>query len=169
MQNAYVCKRGAPFSTAEEDFVQENRKWGPKRLYGMMNSWNPAISVNIRCNNDCKILTNGGDTKNLTWYVTSYASKKQGKSHNMSALMAKGHAYHTEWMTYLDSLEDAQRKMLFCVLQMVNHQQEISAAMVTSYLMGWGDVYHSHHYTPLFWSSIARELLCQFPELKRQW
>ena len=87
----------------------------------MMNSWNPAISVNIRCNNDCKILTNGGDTKNLTWYVTSYASKKQGKSHNMSALMAKGHTYHTERTTYLDSLEDAQRKMLFRVLQTVNH------------------------------------------------
>ena len=33
---------------------------------------------------------------NITWYVTSYAAKKQAKSHNMSALMAKMYAFDVD-------------------------------------------------------------------------
>jgi hypothetical protein len=37
--------------------------------------------------------------------------------------------------------------------------------MVMSYLMGWGDIYHSHHYTAIFWSSFTGAILREFPDL----
>ncbi|GJF00155.1 helitron helicase-like domain-containing protein [Phanerochaete sordida] len=83
-----VCKRKAPFELAQDAFVTEAGKWGPKRLFGLVNGWCPHILVNARCNNDAKLLTNGRDTKNITFYVTSYAAKKQGRNYNMSAVMA---------------------------------------------------------------------------------
>ena len=40
------------------DFIHEDGKWGLKRLYEFMNAWCPALSVNLHCNNDIKLLTN---------------------------------------------------------------------------------------------------------------
>lgn len=88
------CKRGALFPCSEEDFADENGLWGSKRMYGYMNTWIPAILVNARCNNDSKLLTNGRDTKNIAYYVASYAAKKQGPSYNTSAVFAEGFNYY---------------------------------------------------------------------------
>lgn len=163
----YVCKRGVPFECSPDEYVKENGEWCPKRLYSHVNGWNPAITVNLMCNNDCKIITNGHDTKNLTWYITGYAAKKQNKTHNLSAIMAKGHAYHQERSDYNDSLQDDQRKLILRVVQSVNRQQELSGPMVIAYLMGWKDTKESHHYSPLFWSSFSGALLRTFPSLRR--
>ncbi|THH12700.1 hypothetical protein EW146_g7451 [Bondarzewia mesenterica] len=162
----YVCKRGAPFPLADEDFIDEVGNWGMKRKYDKINGWVPAITINLRCNNDGKLLTNGSDMKNIAWYVTGYAAKKQNKNHNMSALIAKGYAFHTDRNDYRDSLQDQQRKLIFRVLQTANLQQELAAPMVISYLMGWGDTFKSHHYVPTFWSSFSRALRNKFPELR---
>ncbi|KAI0245122.1 hypothetical protein BJV78DRAFT_1141094, partial [Lactifluus subvellereus] len=64
--------------------------------YGSLTGWNPAILVNARCNNDAKLLTNGRDTKNITYYITTYATKKQGPSYNKSAAFAQGFDYHSD-------------------------------------------------------------------------
>ncbi|TFY81855.1 hypothetical protein EWM64_g2158 [Hericium alpestre] len=160
------CKRRAPFELAKEAFMNEAGEWGPKRLYEFMNNWNPSISICVRCNNDCKLLPNGRDTKNVTFYVTGYSAKKQGKNHNVSALVAKGHAFHVERSEYIDNLLDDQRKLLIRVLQRINREQELAAVMVISYLMGWGDTFKSHHYTAIFWSSFVGALLKAFPNLK---
>ena len=69
-----------------------------------MNGWNPAILLNGRCNNDMKLLTNGVQTRSLSFYTTSYVTKKQGKTHNMSAIMAKGYAYHLQHSSYLENV-----------------------------------------------------------------
>lgn len=155
-----VCKRKCPFECAVEDFITETGKWGPKRLYGLVNGWCPAVLVNARCNNDCKFLSNGADTKNITYYVTSYAAKKQGKNYNMSAVTADAYAYHITHThpEYAADLRRSQSLLLSRVVHTINREQELSAPMVMSYLMGWGDVYCSHAYTPIYWSSFFREV-----------
>ncbi|KAM6491259.1 hypothetical protein JOM56_013498, partial [Amanita muscaria] len=162
-----VCKRKAPFECANADYVLESGKWGPKRLYAFMNGWVPAILVNARCNNDGKLLTNGGDTKKITFYVTSYAAKKQGKHFNMSAVLADGFAFHLNHprSAYLEDIRDNQRLLLFRLVHSINREQELSAPMVMSYLMGWGDVYRSHTYSAIYWSSFVAALFKCFPEL----
>jgi len=163
-----VCKQRAPFQLADDDFVTETGLCGPKRLYGYINAWSLPILLNARCNNDIKFLTNGGDMKNITFYVTSYAAKKQGKNHNMSALMAQGFAYHLDHpkAAYVDDIRDQHRLLLFHLMHTINREQELAAPMVMSYLMGWGEVFRSHTYTPIYWSSVVGALCRIFPELR---
>ena len=109
-QGRLRCTQRAPFWCALEDFVTEAGDWGPKRLYRFINGWNPGILINARCNNDIKFLTNGADTKNVTFYVTTYSAKKQGMNVNTSAVFAQSYTYHLEHpnVEYLDSVQDGQ-------------------------------------------------------------
>lgn len=168
--NQLVCKRRAPFQVSEDAFVTDTGQCGPKRLYGYVNAWVPSILINARCNNDGKFLTSGADTKNITFYVTSYAAKKQGKNYNVSAVMANGYAYHLEnpKPEYIDSIRDQQRLLLFRLVHSINREQELAGPMVISYLMGWGDVFRSHTYSPIYWSSFMNALYTAFPELSRR-
>ena len=163
------CRRRAPFEKAVDDFVTEGGLWGPKRLYGFVNAWVPGILVNARCNNNGKFLTNGGDTKNITYYVTAYAAKKQGKEFNLSAILADAYAYHDTHpnVSYVGDIRAQQRLLLFCLVHAINRQQQLGAPMVMSYLMGWGDVYRSHTYSYLYWTSFSAALLSAHPTLKR--
>ena len=162
------CKRRAPFPCSNQDFVSEDGTWGPKRLYGYINAWNPDILVNLRCNNDLKILTHGKDTRNITFYVTSYATKNQKMIFNYSALV-KGYTYHITHPSSQD-VEGAQgdnKLLLFRLMNAISYQQEIAAPLAVSYLMGYGDVYRSHSYTAIYWSAFARELKTIFPNLQK--
>jgi len=156
----------APFPISPEDFVDSSGNWGPKRLYSNVNGWVPALTVNVRCNNNGKLLTSGNDMKNVAYYVTNYAAKKQGKTYNLSAILAKGYAYHLKHpSTYVSDLRDEQRLLLFRLIHTINREQELAAPMVISYLMGWGDSYRSHHYVTIYWSSFLSALLRTYPDL----
>jgi len=78
---------------------------------------------------------------NITYYITSYQTKKQGRNYNISAVLAKGYAYHVKQTTYLESLRNQHRLLLFWLMQTINREQELAVPMVMSYLMGWGDTY----------------------------
>ncbi|KIJ13524.1 hypothetical protein PAXINDRAFT_13640 [Paxillus involutus ATCC 200175] len=54
----FACKRRAPFKKSKEDFIHEDGQWGMKHVYEFMNAWVPGLTVNARCNNDGKLLTN---------------------------------------------------------------------------------------------------------------
>ncbi|KAI6002078.1 hypothetical protein EDD15DRAFT_2473339 [Pisolithus albus] len=165
---AFKCKRRAPFPKAEEDFVRENGEWGPKRVFEYMNSWSPAISINARCNNDIKLLTNSKATTNLSFYITSYQMKKQGRTFNMSAVMAKAFAYHMQTSSYLDDLRNRQRLLIFWLVNTINREQEICAPMVMSYLMNWGDCYRSHRYANIYWTLFSNLLRDTYPQLRKR-
>ncbi|KIY47163.1 hypothetical protein FISHEDRAFT_45856, partial [Fistulina hepatica ATCC 64428] len=160
------CKRRAPFPVNKEDFIDEDGQWGSKRLYSYINGWVPAIAVWTKSNNDGKLLTNGAETKNIAFYVTSYIAKKQTDKSNVTAVTCKTFARHRRMTDYTEDLRDQSRKLLFRLSHALNSEQVLSGPMVISYLMGWGDVYRSHHYTPIYWSSFIGELFRSFPELR---
>ena len=160
-----VCKRRAPWKLTDDNVVDDQGNWYPKRTYGFVNNYNPNILVSLRCNHDIKILTNGEDTKNVTWYITKYATKNQQKLSNISALLAKGLAFHFQDEKYIDSIRDRSRLMVFRCFHTLNRNVEQSGPQVISYLMGWGDSFKSHNYVPLFWSSMASYLRRKCPEL----
>ena len=83
--------------------------------------------------------------------------------------MAQGYLYHLEHPIpeYMDQLQDNHRLLLFQLVHAINHEQELAAPMVVSYLMGWGDVYRSHAYTVVYWSSFMGALFKAFPYLRR--
>lgn len=160
-----VCKRRAPWPLADDDIMEESGYWQPKRSIPSLNNYIPAISVNVRCNNDGKFLPNAGEALGLTFYTTGYAAKKQNRSYNMSALLAKTLAYHQANNTYMDDLRESQRMLLFRATNMLNKQQELPMPIVMSYLMGRGECKMSHKYIPLYWSSFRSALLQEYPEL----
>jgi len=161
-----VCKRRAPWPTAEDDFVNEDGTWGPKRRNPFINGYVPGVSVCMRGNNDGKLLTNGKDTKNLTFYATKYAAKPQNLTNNFSVLSAKSYQWHELHPRDYETLKDSQRVLLFRIANAMNKEQELAATMVVSYLMNWGDTVKSHNYVPIYWTSFRRHLWQMYPSLK---
>jgi hypothetical protein len=86
----FKCKR------RDEYAAEPDGRGRVRRVFQYFNMWIRSVSAHVRCNNDGKLLTNGGDTSNVSCYATTYQTKKQGKSYNVSAIMAKGYEYHQE-------------------------------------------------------------------------
>ena len=81
--------------------------------------------------------------------------------------MAQGFAYHLDHPKpkYVDDLRDQHRLLLFQLVHTINREQELATPMVMSYLMGWGEVFCTHTYTPIYWSAVVSALYKMFPEL----
>jgi hypothetical protein len=161
-----ACKRKAPWTCCEDAFVKRNGEWGPKRTYCYVNGWNPSIATHFRCNHDCKILTNGSDSAKLTYYCTCYATKRLKRTHNSSAITASGYSFDQRDDAATRGVHNANRLMIYRCLTALTKQQEIPAPLVMSYLMGWGDMYQSHRFVPIYWTSFALHLLAYFPGMK---
>ncbi|CAE6416282.1 unnamed protein product [Rhizoctonia solani] len=162
-----VCKRRAPFPLTPETVVSEDGQILPKRTFGYLNNWNPFILVFLGCNNDIKFISNGFDARAIIWYITAYQTKKQRRTHNASALLADGIAYHLASSDYLDDIRQRNRLLISRCLRILNRQIEQSAPQVISYLLGYGDTFCSHSYVPLYWSSVAAEISRVFPRIAK--
>ncbi|KAF7301695.1 ATP-dependent DNA helicase [Mycena indigotica] len=142
-----VCKRRAPWRTADNDWVTETGDWGPKRLYAKINAWNPPLLQVTRANNDFKLITNGAETKDITFYITLYIAKRQIQTANASALMAKALEFQEKLSARQKRNLDKNKRLLQSCSNVLTRQQEFSGPEVVSYLMGWGDRFISR--TPM--------------------
>jgi hypothetical protein len=163
-----VCKRRAPFDLSPVDWIGEDGTWGPKRTFAFFNNWNPTILVCLRANHDIKLITNGPHTKDLTWYITSYACKKQGISSNISALLARRLAFHSQQERYNSDCQQINRRLLQRCANTLSRDQELSGPEVINYLMGWSDRFISHHSVTIYWDRVVAALKRTFPELRKQ-
>lgn len=163
-----LCKRRAPFPLADNAWVNADGEWGPKRTYPFMNNWNPTLLLTTRSNHDCKLITNGSETKHISWYISSYAAKRQQHSSNASALLAKTLAYHKQAESHNDDLNQLNKHLLQRCANSLSHEQEFSAPEVVLYLMNWEDRYISHHFKTIYWYSVTSLLKKTFPVLNRK-
>ncbi|KAF8800257.1 hypothetical protein BYT27DRAFT_7217172 [Phlegmacium glaucopus] len=162
-----VCKCRAPFPLAPDDWVDSVGRWGPKRLCGYLNNWNPPLLMSVRSNHDIKLIMNGGETSVLTWYITNYASKKQQRSSNVSALLAKRVAFHIVEERRRRDLTDVNKRLIQRCANTLTRDREFSGPEIMSYLMGWGDRFESHHYVTIYADTITTALKVKFPGLKK--
>lgn len=161
-----TCKRRAPFSTAAKEWINEQGEWGPKRTAAMLNAWNPTVLSCVRANNDIKLITNGRLTAKLTFYITSYATKKQKNSSNVTALLAKDLAFHKKLERKNTDLKLVNKRLIQRCANSLTKHREFSAPEVISYIMGWKDTYESHHFATLYTDAIVYALKVQFPSLE---
>lgn len=166
-QGNLVCKRRAPWPLEEETTIESNGTVHLARRYGFLNGYCPGLLVGCRCNIDTKFNTNGEETKDGVWYCTGYALKDPKKSYNQSALLAKGFMFHQEYAHEISSLRDRNRLMIYRCFNALNQQNELSGPQVISYLMGWGDVFRSHRFTPVYWSQMTHALRQRYPLLMK--
>jgi len=168
VKNRQICKRRAPFPLSSMEWIEVSSAWGPKRYCGKLNNWNRWILCALRANHDMKMITNAPETKNITWYLSTYTSKKQSHSKNTSAVLANHLAFHNlQERTNQDSI-NRNKRLLTCCINSISCDQEFSAPEVISYIMGWGDRYISHHFVPIHWDSATAALKKTFPGLKRK-
>lgn len=160
-----LCKRRAPFPLAPEAWIDSEGNWGPRRTYSFMNNWNPWILLATRSNHDCKLITNGEGTKHISWYISSYAAKRQQHSSNASALLAKTIAYHQKDQSHDADLYSINKRLIQRCANALSREQEFSAPEVVSYLTGFGDRYVSHHFQTIHWYSVVSLLKHVFPSL----
>jgi hypothetical protein len=161
-----LCKRRAPFALALDDWVDSTGNWGPKRLCVFLNNWCSPLMMCVRANHDVKLIMSGADTNVLTWYITNYASKKQQRSSNVSALLAKRVAFHLVEERRRNDLLDVNKRLIQRCANTLTRDREFSGPEIMSYLMGWGDRFESHHYVAIYTDAIIAGLKERFPGLK---
>jgi hypothetical protein len=165
VRGRYACKRRAPFALADDDWIEEDGRWGPKRTYGYFNSWCPEILQAVRANHDIKLITNGAETKDIAFYITNYVAKKQMASFNASALLAKSYTFNQASERRTTVLTTINKRLIQRCGNTLSREQELSAPEVTSYIMGWGDRYISHHFETIYWYSVISLLRKTYPVL----
>ena len=162
----WVCKRRTPFALADAAWVDENGLWGPKRSYGYFNNFCPTLLQCLRANHDIKLISNGADTKHISWYITQYVAKKQKQSMNTSALLANTYAFHEGKEQRNRDLALLNKRLIQRCANTLTRQQELSAPEVVSYLLGWGDRFISHHFETIHWYAVAKMLKQIYPALQ---
>lgn len=95
--NQLQCTHRAPFEISTRDFIDTDGYWGPKHTYGFVNNWCPTLMHCIHANHDIKLITNGLETRDISFYISLYVAKRQANTSNFAALLAKKLAFHKEW------------------------------------------------------------------------
>ena len=160
------CKRNAPFDLSERDWIDEDGSWGSRRVYGYLNAWMPAILQTVRANQDIKLITNGEDTKNVSWYITNYVAKKQRGSSNSSALLARRIVFHNTQEKYNADIAKRNKRLLQRCANTLTREQEFSAPEAISYVMGWMDRKISHHFVTMFTGELFTAIKNAYPRLR---
>lgn len=158
------CKRHAPFDTSDVTRVDPNGKVVIKRTQGRVNNYNRWVLLCLRANHDIKILSNGEETRNSTWYVTAYATKALLPSYNASALLADNLAYIRSDLASVEPQNKGRRLIGKCV-NTISRLQELSTPQIISYIMEYGDKFASHMFTPVYIPEIKIALQKCFEEL----
>lgn len=134
-----------------------------------MNTWNPTLLTCTRANHDVKLITNGEATKDLSFYITSYAAKNQQHASNTSALLAKSYIWKSKSLgaDRSKSVQDLNKRLIQRCANTLTREQELSGPEVINYLMGWGDRFVSHKFQPIHLGSVLRLLKKTWPVLCR--
>ncbi|KAF8065992.1 hypothetical protein FPV67DRAFT_1692457 [Lyophyllum atratum] len=141
---------------------------GPRRLCVYVNNYNPTVLHSTRADNDMKLIPSGADTKDIAWYITSYAAKKQHKTSNAAALLAKRVKLHMRQEKHVREFVNANKRLITRCANALSRDHEFSAPEVISYLMDWGDRYESHHYVSIYWNDAMAALKRAYPALRSE-
>jgi len=130
-----------------------------------INAWSPPIMQAVRCNQDIKLISNGAETKDVTWYFSSYVAKNQREISNSSVLLAKCLAFHKKQECYSVETRTRNKRLLQRCANTLSREQVFSALEVISYLMGLGDRKLSHNFVMMFMGDIYGMLQKNYPSL----
>ena len=122
----------------------------------------------MRSNHDIKLILNGTETKDISWYITNYMAKKQWDSSNVSMLFAKRIAYHRKEEKNNSDLRQINKQLMQHCANTLSQEQEFSAPEVAAYLAGHGDQKLSAFYTIINLGSIGARLNQVFPHLRQK-
>ena len=131
---------------------------------GMVNNFCQTILQAIRCNMDIKFIGSGDAAKAALYYITDYVTKSQLTTQVAYGTLLGAVRKLQQETSSIDMSPPAQAKRLLikCANSLIS-KQELSAAQVASYVMGYGDSYKSHTFRNLYWPSFERYIEHSLP------
>ena len=120
----------------------------------------------VRCNQDIKLISNGSETKDMTWYFSGYVTKKQWDITNSCALLANRLAFHEKQERYTSKTTARNKRLIQRYANTLSREQVFSAPEVISYFMGNGDHKISHHFATLYTADLSNALQKAYPNLR---
>lgn len=161
-QDTPVCRMRMPRKIENISFIDvDSGEIRLKRLHETINNFNEYIMSACRSNMDIKYIFSGSDAKALVYYITDYVTKSNLSFHDTFSLVLKAVQSLEKYKLLNDSNMSAEEKSRRLVLRCYNtlaSQQELSAAQVASYLMGWSDHYTTHEFANIFVIGIENYL-----------
>ena len=141
------CRFEYPRLIIPESEVIEEKVINQKRTDEMINNYNPPTMTCVRSNHDIKFILSGKDGKNITFYVTDYATKSQLSMHQILPLIVAS-GKQVDLLNENDMLARSKAMVTKC-LNRITTETEISAAHVCHFLLGYSDSRTSHKFTRL--------------------
>ncbi len=163
-----ICKRRVPVPMSSDAWVLPTSEWGPKQMSANMVAWCPDLMNCIKSNQDVKLITNAVNTKDITWYITNYATKKQLLTWNTSAMLARTLAFEMEIDQKVMECHDLGKKLVQKFAHAMNKEQEFSVCEAISHIMGWGDRFLFHHYVTVYWNVVMAAIQDAYPQLREK-
>lgn len=141
----YSCKRRAPWKTSEDVVVYPDGHYDLERRHPYINGYNKWIhSYALSSNGDLKVITNGNGTKDIIWYMTTYATKAQSKTNNLAALLSNVFVPRVGADANLEGSIQSGKRLLHRTCLQLNTRQEISSRWL---LQAWRDGRRLAHLT----------------------
>jgi hypothetical protein len=109
-------------------------------------------------NQDIKLILNGTETKDVTWYFSSYVAKNQWDISNSSVLLANWLAFHEKQEHYNGETTTRNKRLIQRCVNTLSREQMFSAPGVISYLMGNGDCKISHYFASFYTLDLSNAL-----------
>jgi hypothetical protein len=106
-----------------------------------------------------QLLLHGNETLHIGHYILKYMTKPEGQTHNIGSLLADDLTRHFDEDPNTKDLYCRQHDLIFRAVNILNREQEISAPLAVLHIMGYHDVYRSHHPETIFWGSFVSYIL----------
>ncbi|KAH9850104.1 hypothetical protein C2E23DRAFT_712060, partial [Lenzites betulinus] len=158
-------------STVPKTFIdEESGGIVLRRLHPRIANYNDLVIFLIKSNMEIKFIGSGEAAKALLYYITDYITKPSLPMHvGLGALSYAIQRTNEKFPHLLASSGDssgapATAGALTMTVNRMLSRQEISHQQVMSYLVGGGDVYSSHTFKVLHWSTFDRLFRKSFSE-----
>ena len=139
-----------------------------RRSHPLVNNFNEYLISACRCNMDIKFIWTGSDAKALVYYITDYVTKMNLSFHDTFALIQKSVTTFRNFANQTDGENafERSRKLVLRCYNTLASQQELSGALVASYLMNWDDHYTTHKFQGLYLIQTERFLQAELNEMR---
>ena len=125
---------------------------------GWVNNYSEVISYLLRCNNDIKFISNGKDSKALSFYITDYITKKAMTTHNAFPLIIAAQQDIEKGFTsaipnpLFNETQQQNRDLLVKCLNKLTTHSERSGPECASLLLDYKLCYKSHKFTKVLYT-----------------
>ncbi len=158
--NPPYCKARFPRQMEAETAVDlETGALKFRKTEEWINTFNIILSYVLRCNTDVTSLLSGTQVRAVVAYITDYITKTPLKTYSVFEAVKAVLERRTEIEENSASTEEAGRRVLTKVVNILSARREMGGPAVCSYLLGNPDRYTNRVFKVFFWYAYVKRVL----------